>query len=93
MSREALRLIRRGQVKKGDPLQAARLAGIMGAKQKPLDRPTPADLGVEGLGAASARQKITAVEPAPERAAGEIIQDDGEAAKRIVEFLSDKKVI
>jgi electron transfer flavoprotein beta subunit len=69
------------------------LKGIMGAKQKPLDRPTPADLGVEGLGAASARQKITAVEPAPERAAGEIIQDDGEAAKRIVEFLSDKKVI
>ena len=69
------------------------LKGIMGAKQKPLDRPTPADLGVEGLGAASAGQKIIAVEPAPERAAGEIIQDDGEAAKRIVEFLADKKVI
>jgi electron transfer flavoprotein beta subunit len=69
------------------------LKGIMGAKQKPLDRPTPADLGVEGLGAASAGQKITAVEPAPERAAGEIIQDDGEAAKRIVDFLADKKVI
>jgi cyclic pyranopterin phosphate synthase len=33
MSREALRLIRTGAVKKGDPLQTARLAGIMGAKQ------------------------------------------------------------
>jgi cyclic pyranopterin phosphate synthase len=33
MSREALRLIRAGAVKKGDPLQAARLAGIMAAKQ------------------------------------------------------------
>jgi cyclic pyranopterin phosphate synthase len=33
MSREALRLIRRGQVKKGDPLQAARLAGLLAAKQ------------------------------------------------------------
>src|SRR6185436_16380942 len=33
MSREALRQIRRGTVKKGDPLQAARLAGIMAAKQ------------------------------------------------------------
>src|SRR5262245_32337309 len=33
MSREALRLIRRGQVKKGDPLQTARLAGILAAKQ------------------------------------------------------------
>src|SRR2546427_12465705 len=33
MSREALRLVRRGAVKKGDPLQAARLAGILAAKQ------------------------------------------------------------
>jgi cyclic pyranopterin phosphate synthase len=33
MSREALRLIRRGAVKKGDPLQTARVAGIMAAKQ------------------------------------------------------------
>ena len=33
MSAEALRLIRSGQVKKGDPLQAAVLAGIMAAKQ------------------------------------------------------------
>ena len=33
MSREAIRQIRRGTVKKGDPLQAARLAGIMAAKQ------------------------------------------------------------
>ena len=33
MSREALRQIRSGAVKKGDPLQAARLAGIMAAKQ------------------------------------------------------------
>ncbi len=29
----ALRLIRRGEVKKGDPLQAARVAGIMAAKR------------------------------------------------------------
>jgi cyclic pyranopterin phosphate synthase len=33
MSAEALRLIRSGAVKKGDPLQTARLAGIMAAKQ------------------------------------------------------------
>jgi cyclic pyranopterin phosphate synthase len=33
MSREALTQIRRGAVKKGDPLQTARLAGIMAAKQ------------------------------------------------------------
>ena len=45
MSREALRLIRRGAVKKGDPLQAARLAGILAAKQTsaliPLCHPLP----------------------------------------------------
>ena len=45
MSREALGQIRRGAVKKGDPLQAARLAGIMAAKQTssliPLCHPLP----------------------------------------------------
>ena len=45
MSREALRLIRRGAVKKGDPLQTARLAGILAAKQTsaliPLCHPLP----------------------------------------------------
>ena len=45
MSREALRLIRTGAVKKGDPLQTARIAGIMGAKQTaaliPLCHPLP----------------------------------------------------
>ena len=33
MSREAIRLVRAGALKKGDPLQTARLAGIMAAKQ------------------------------------------------------------
>ena len=33
MSAEALRLVRSGTVKKGDPLQTARLAGVMAAKQ------------------------------------------------------------
>jgi cyclic pyranopterin monophosphate synthase len=45
MSREALRLIRSGRVKKGDPLQTARLAGILAAKQTsaliPLCHPLP----------------------------------------------------
>jgi len=45
MSRGALKLVRSGRVKKGDPLQAARLAGIMAAKQTsaliPLCHPLP----------------------------------------------------
>jgi cyclic pyranopterin phosphate synthase len=45
MSPEALKLVRQRRVKKGDPLQAARLAGIMAAKQTsqliPLCHPLP----------------------------------------------------
>jgi cyclic pyranopterin phosphate synthase len=45
MSAEARRLVRTGAVKKGDPLQTARLAGIMAAKQTaaliPLCHPLP----------------------------------------------------
>jgi cyclic pyranopterin phosphate synthase len=45
ISPDALRQIRGGAVKKGDPLQAARLAGIMAAKQTsaliPLCHPLP----------------------------------------------------
>ena len=45
MSAGALKLIRRGEVAKGDPLQTARLAGILAAKQTssliPLCHPLP----------------------------------------------------
>ena len=45
MSRQAIQQIRSGAVKKGDPLQAARLAGIMAAKHTanviPLCHPLP----------------------------------------------------
>jgi cyclic pyranopterin monophosphate synthase len=45
VSAAALRAIRAGQVKKGDPLQAARLAGILAAKRTadliPLCHPLP----------------------------------------------------
>src|ERR671930_2188303 len=45
MSAEARRQVRRGAVKKGDPLQAARVAGILAAKQTalliPLCHPLP----------------------------------------------------
>jgi cyclic pyranopterin phosphate synthase len=52
VSSSAQRLIRSGQIKKGDPLQAARLAGIMAAKRTseliPLCHPLPlTHVGVE----------------------------------------------
>jgi electron transfer flavoprotein beta subunit len=69
------------------------LKGIMGAKSKPLDRIGPADLGLEGAGGSTAGQSITGVEPAPQRAAGSIIKDDGDGYLRIADFLAEKKVI
>jgi cyclic pyranopterin monophosphate synthase len=56
MSADARRLVRRGEVAKGDPLQAARLAGIMAAKRTseliPLCHPlavTFADVALEAV--------------------------------------------
>ena len=65
----------------------------MGAKSKPLDNLSLSDLGISGAGGDAAGQKVVAVEAAPAREAGEIVQDEGDAAKKIVEFLASKKVI
>ena len=69
------------------------LKGIMAAKSKPVERPTLADLGLEGSGGATAGQEIASVEPAEERKAGEVVEDDGTGAQRIVAFLEQLKVI
>lgn len=69
--------------------------GIMAAKSKPVEQLTVADLGLDAaqVGAAGAGQEIVAVEDAPEREAGEIVEDDGEAYQKIVSFLDGLKVI
>lgn len=69
------------------------LKGIMGAKSKPMDRLTLVDLELQGAGAASAGETIVAVAAAPQRATGQVVKDDGDAAKRIADFLAEKKVI
>jgi electron transfer flavoprotein beta subunit len=66
------------------------LKGIMAAKSKPVDRLGVADLGLEGL---TPGQAIVSVQPAEQRKAGEVVEDDGTAAHRVVEFLAAKKVI
>ena len=67
--------------------------GIMAAKSKPVDKVTAADLGVTPVGWAGAGQEILDVASAPEREAGEIVEDDGEGFTKIVEFLDKLKVI
>ncbi len=63
--------------------------GIMAAKKKPIDQVGAADLGVSP----AATQQILEVRPAAARAAGEVIQDEGEAHLRIIEVLEQAKVI
>jgi electron transfer flavoprotein beta subunit len=69
--------------------------GIMAAKSKPVDTVTVADLGLSAdqVGWVGARQDIVSVDPAPEREAGEKIEDEGDAHERIVEFLEGLKVL
>ena len=69
--------------------------GIMAAKNKPVDEVKVADLGVsnDDVGWPGARQEIVDVSPAEERQAGEIVEDEGEAHERIIQFLEQMKVI
>ncbi len=69
--------------------------GIMAAKSKPVEELSLADLGIEAstVGWAGGRQEIVSIEPAPEREAGEIIEDEGDGYERIVSFLQEMKVI
>ncbi len=64
----------------------ASLKGIMQAKRKPIDRPSPADLGLDPatLGAAGSRLEITGV-AFPESGAGaQMIEGDAATAARIL---------
>jgi electron transfer flavoprotein beta subunit len=69
--------------------------GIMAAKSKPVENLTVADLGIDPsqVGAAGAGQEITEVSAAEARAGGEIVEDEGDGAQRIVAFLEQLKVI
>ena len=67
--------------------------GIMAAKSKPVDECTAADLGITPVGWGGANQQIVSVEQAPAREAGEVVEDEGEAHLKIVEFLEGLKVI
>jgi len=68
------------------------LKGIMQAKQKPVERYTVSDLGLSPDDVAPT-QRVTGVEPAPEKGPGEIVEDSGDGAARIAAFLQDAKVI
>ena len=73
------------------------LKGIMGAKRKPQDSQSLADVGVEAdrVGWAGSRTSVLALSPPPPRGESRRVEDDGNggAARQIVDFLSEKRLI
>ena len=65
------------------------LKGIMGAKSKPQETLTLADLGVE----AGAKTEVLALSDPPPRGDTTKIEDDGSAAAQIVDFLAEKRLL
>lgn len=68
------------------------LKGIMAAKQKPVEQHTLTDLGLTADGV-QATQTVATVEPAPERQAGEVVEDADEGVSKAVQLLKGAKVI
>lgn len=69
-----------------------KLKEIMAAKNKPVEQLSLADLGFTPEDVAPT-QKVTGVEDAPERQAGEMVTEEEEAPGRVARFLKEAKVI
>jgi electron transfer flavoprotein beta subunit len=71
------------------------LKGIMGAKKKPQDVLTLAELGVEAgsAGAAGSGTAVRALSPPPSRGDTVVIEDDGSGAERIVDYLAERRFV
>jgi electron transfer flavoprotein beta subunit len=65
--------------------------GIVEAKKKPVEQLSIADLGLSLDPPAT--QKVEAINDAPTRGAGEVVEDDGTGAAKIADFLTQAKVI
>jgi electron transfer flavoprotein beta subunit len=84
----------------GDAINEPRypsLKAIMGAKKKPLDTKASGDVGIEGdrVGEAGSRTSVLALNPPPEKEAGEIIEDEdtNETVEKIVAWLDERKLL
>jgi len=65
------------------------MKGIMGARKKPFTQLSLADLGIapSRVGEAGARERILTIGKVAARPAGQVIQDEGDAAQAIAAFL------
>jgi electron transfer flavoprotein beta subunit len=71
------------------------LKGIMGAKSKPQESLSASDLGLDAdsLGEQGSGTTVLALGDPPPRGDARKIEDDGNAAGQIVEFLAEKKLL
>jgi electron transfer flavoprotein beta subunit len=71
------------------------LKGIMGAKSKPQERLSLSDLGVEEdrAGEHGSCTEVYALNDPPARADSKKIEDDGNAAQVILDFLAEKRLV
>jgi electron transfer flavoprotein beta subunit len=71
------------------------LKGIMGAKSKPQETVSLADLGVEAdrAGEAGSRTEVYALNEPPARGDLRKVEDDGNAAQAILDFLAEKRLL
>ena len=71
------------------------LKGIMGAKKKPQETLSAADLGLDSgnLGEQWSGTTVLALSDPPPRGDARKIEDDGSAAQQIVDFLAERKLL
>jgi len=71
------------------------LKGIMGAKKKPFDTLSLADVGVDAAdaGAPGSKTEVLGLSEPPSRGDARKIEDDGNAAQAIVDFLAEKRLV
>ena len=71
------------------------LKGIMGAKKKPQETLSLADLEVESgaAGEEGSKTEVSALGDPPPRGDSRKIEDDGSAAQQIVDFLAEKRLL
>jgi electron transfer flavoprotein beta subunit len=71
------------------------LKGIMGAKKKPQDTLSLADLVVSAgdVGESGSKTEVYALNDPPPRGDSRRVEDDGNAAQAIIDFLTEKRLI
>ena len=67
----------------------------MAAKKKTIEELSLGEIGVDAanVGLANATTSVSASTPKPPKSAGEIINDEGDGGKKLVEFLVKEKLV